>query len=191
MKKVEIKSKQRVFDDVFKIDETRLCYERFDGEMSQPIRQLTFERGDSVAAILFHTDINGLILIKQFRYATYQKGPGWIIETIAGILEAGETPEAAIQREILEEVGYNVESLTHISTFYVSPGGTSERIILYYAQVGSADKVAVGGGLATEHEDIEILEYPLSQVWTMLDAGHIVDAKTLVALLWLKNKLRV
>jgi ADP-ribose pyrophosphatase len=48
------------------------------------------------------------------------------------MVDKNETPEAAIRREILEETGYNVEKLKHISTFYVSPGGSSERIMLLF-----------------------------------------------------------
>ncbi len=191
MKRVDIESKRRVFDDFFKIDEIHLSYERFDGQMSQTLRQLVFERGDSVAAVLMNKETSRVILISQFRCPTYEKGPGWIVETIAGKLEADETPEEAIRREILEEVGYKVNRLTPISTFYVSPGGTSERIILYYAEVTNTDKVRDGGGLATEHEDIKILEYSLLELWKMLKSGQIADAKTLIGLMWLQNELKV
>ena len=191
MKKVDIESKQRIFDDFFKIDEVQLSHERFDGQMSQTFRQLVFERGDSVAAVLMNTDAERIILIKQFRYPTYEKGPGWILEAIAGKLEAGESPEESVRREILEEAGYRVNSLTHISTFYVSPGGTSERIILFLAQVSDTDKVARGGGLPTENEDIQLVEFSLPELWQALNDGQIVDAKTLIGLLWLKHKLMV
>jgi len=190
MKKVVIKSKQRVFDDFFKIDEVYLQRERFDGQMSRPFRQLVFERGDSVAAIVFNKKTEQLILIKQFRYATYEKGPGWIIEAVAGVLEPEESPEEAIRREILEEIGYQVGHVTHISTFYVSPGGTSERIMLYYAEVSQADKVATGGGLTESHEDIKILTYSLPEIWELLKTGQIVDAKTLIGLMWLQSQLK-
>ncbi len=188
MKKVNVARKRRIFNDFFKVDEAYLSYQQLDGQMSQVFRQLVFERGDSVAVLLWNKDTEQVILIKQFRYATYEKGPGWIIETIAGKLEENEIPEEAMRREVLEEVGYKVDELTYISTFYVSPGGTSERIILYYAEVSNIDKVAQGGGLIAEHEDIEIVEYTLPDLWIMLSMGHIVDAKTLIAIQWLKNK---
>ncbi len=191
MKKVNVTRKQRIFNDFFKVDEAYLSYQQLDGQMSQAFRQLVFERGDSVAVLLWNKDTERVILIKQFRYATYEKGPGWIIEVIAGKLEESEIPEEAVRREVLEEVGYSVDELTYISTFYVSPGGTSERIILYYTEVSMRDKVAEGGGLVTEHEDIELVEYTLSDLWVMLKSGHIVDAKTLIAVQWLKNKLKV
>src|SRR5688572_10147660 len=137
MKKVEIKSKRYLLDDFFKVEEVYLRYERYNGEMSEEVRRLNFERGDGVAAILFNRDSRRVILIEQFRYPTYEKGPGWVVEAIAGMLEEGEEPEEAMRRELPEEVGYQVDQLRHISTFYVSPGGSSERIFLYYAEVGN------------------------------------------------------
>ncbi len=189
MRKVQIESRKRLFDDLFKIEEAILRYERFDGQMSNVVRRLNFERGDSVAAILLNKENRRVILINQFKYPTYKKGPGWITETVAGILEANEEPNEAIRREILEETGYKASNLTHIATFYVSPGGSSERIILYYAEIDSNNKISSGGGLAFEDEDIRLIEFSLQDLWTALESGEFIDAKTIIALMWLRNKL--
>jgi nudix-type nucleoside diphosphatase (YffH/AdpP family) len=189
MKRVEILSQRVVFDDVYKIKEARLRFERFNGQMSTPVRRLVFERGESAAALLLNRDTQKVILIKQFRYPTYEKGPGWLCEVVAGSVDQGEQPEETIRREVREEVGYQVSGLQPIATFYVSPGGSSERIVLYYAEVGDADRVAAGGGRAAEHEDIEQVELSLPELWTALQEGRIVDAKTLIAVQWLQHRL--
>src|SRR2546421_10910966 len=105
MNKVEIKNKRLIFNDLFKIQEAVLRYLRFDSQMSRPVRRLVFERGDAVAAIILNRDTQKVTLINQFRYPTYEKGPGWIYEVVAGILEPNEKPEDAIRREMLEEIG--------------------------------------------------------------------------------------
>jgi nudix-type nucleoside diphosphatase (YffH/AdpP family) len=189
MKRVEILSQRLVFDDVFKIEEAILRFERFNGQMSEPVRRLVFERGDSAAALVLNQDTQKIILIKQFRYPTYKKGPGWLLEVVAGMVEQGEQPEETIRREVREEVGYQLGDLQPIATFYVSPGGSSERIVLYYAEVGEADRVGAGGGRATEHEDIEQVELSLPELWIALQEGKIVDAKTLIAVQWLQCRL--
>lgn len=189
MDDVEIKSKKLIFDDFFKVQEAILRYRRFDGQMSETVRRLNFERGDSVAAIILNRDTQRVILVNQFKYPTYEKGPGWICEIVAGVLNANEAPEAAIRREMLEEIGYRADNLTYLFTFYLSPGGSSERIILYYAEVENADRVSRGGGLASEDEDIQLVEFSLPEVWQALESGAIVDAKTIVALMWLRNRL--
>ena len=147
MKRVVIEKLSRIFDDFFAIDEAWLSFERTDGTMSPVVRRLSFERGDSVAALLFDREEQAIVLVRQFRFPTHGKGPGWILEAVAGIVDEGESPEEAIRREVLEETGYRVDQLEHISTFYVSPGGSSERIGLYYAEVGRQDHVGEGHGV--------------------------------------------
>jgi len=188
MKKVEIKEKKRIFNDFFKIDEVFLSHERFDGRMSPVMRRLNFERGDSAAAFMWNTENRTAVMTHQFRYPTYEKGPGWITEIVAGVLEKDENPEEAMRREILEETGYETDKIEYINTFYISPGGTSERIILYYAEVAAGDKVSEGGGVASEHEDIRVIEYTWPQLRALLENREIVDAKTIIASMWFREQ---
>jgi nudix-type nucleoside diphosphatase (YffH/AdpP family) len=189
MKKVVIHAERRVFDGVFKLSEAEVSFERFDGTMSRPVTRLCFERGDSVAALLYNTDSERVLLVEQFKYPTYEHGPGWIMETVSGIVESGETPESALRREVLEEVGYEIATLEPIATFYVSPGGSSERVFLHYAEVTEAGKVGDGGGVGAEGEDIRTVELTLEELGRLLATGSIQDAKTLVGLQWLQRRL--
>lgn len=187
-KKVDILDKRVLFDDFFKIEEAHLRFRRFDGQMSEPVRRLLFERGDAVAALLVNTDTQKILMTNQFRYPTLEKGPGWLHELVAGMIDKQEQPEVAIKREVSEEIGYRIREVTPIATFYVSPGGSSERIYLYYAEVRNADRISVGGGLASEHEDIELIEVAFDELFTALKQGEIRDAKTLIAAQWLQQK---
>jgi ADP-ribose pyrophosphatase len=188
VKKVEIQQKQMVFDRKFKIQQATLRFEKWNGQMSESVQRLVFERGDSAAVLVFNKDTGKVILIEQFRYPTYEKGPGWLREVIAGSIDEGEAPETCIRREVREEIGYAVHDLVPIATFYVSPGGSSERIFLYYTEVRNQDRVDAGGGLAGEHEDIRQVEVPLTDLWEALDQGEISDAKTLIAVQWLRRR---
>ncbi len=189
-KKVDIQSKRIVFDDKYKVEETVFRFMRFDGQMSRPERRLVFERGNSAAAILWNKDAQKVLLSNQFRYATYEQGPGWLSEVVAGVIDGDETAEETIRREIEEEIGYKVAGeLVHIATFYASPGASSEQITLYYAEVSNADHDGKGGGLASENEDIKLEEWSPSDLWQALESGAIRDAKTLIAVQWLQKKL--
>ena len=84
MKKVLIDRKRYILDDFFKIEEAYLRFEQFNGEMSPLVRQLTLERGNSVAVLVFNRSTEKLILISQFRYPTYRNDDGWTIRTTAG-----------------------------------------------------------------------------------------------------------
>jgi ADP-ribose pyrophosphatase len=173
-----------LLDDFFKVDEAEVSFERFDGSMTPPVRRLVFERGDSVAAVVFDRDSKRLLLTEQFRFPAFEKGPGWLIELIAGMIDRGEQPQDALRREIEEELGYRADRIEHIATFYVSPGGSSERIWVYYAEVDDASHVSAGGGLPGEHEDIRILRMSPDEARAALQDGTIADAKTMVGLQW-------
>jgi nudix-type nucleoside diphosphatase (YffH/AdpP family) len=186
--RVEIHSRRRVFDGFFKIEEAELAYERFDGAMTPPLKRLVFERGDSVAALVYHREENRLLFLRQFRFPTYEKGPGWLTEVVAGMQEHGEPAEEALKREILEEIGYEVSHLEPIATFYLSPGGSSERIVLFYAEVTAAGKVAAGGGLIEENEDIVTVSWSPAELAEAVAQGQIQDAKTLIGILWFQAR---
>jgi len=188
-KKVTVHNSRRVFDAFFKIDEAEVSFERFDGRMSPRVKRLCFERGDSVAAVIYNRDTQKALFANQFKYPTYAKGPGWIMETVAGILEPGETPESATRREVLEELGYEVEKLEPIASFYVSPGGSSERIHLFYAEISNAGKRSEGGGLQSEGEDIETVQLSMKELEHLMSGGQVQDAKTIIAIQWLQRKL--
>ena len=184
MNRVTIHSKRVVFDGFFRVEEAMVSYEDAKGRMVGPVPRLSLERGDSVAAVVFHRERRRVILTSQFRYPTNAKGPGWLTELPAGMIDDGESPEDAIRREVREECGYEVERLEPIATFYLSPGGSSERIILYYAEVGEASRAGPGGG-TDEGESIEVTEARVDDLIREVMAGHVADAKTLVGLLWL------
>jgi nudix-type nucleoside diphosphatase (YffH/AdpP family) len=189
MKKVLIEKKRYVLDDFFKVEEAYLQYEKFNGEMSATVRRFSLERGSSVAVLVYNLHADKLILISQFRYPTYKNGNGWTIEAIAGMIDKGETPEEAAQREAEEETGLNVSALEHITTFYPSPGGSSEQIFLYYSEVvGESTKHNNVGGLVNEGEDIMSLEISLKDALEKIRSGEIMDAKTIIGIYWLENR---
>jgi ADP-ribose pyrophosphatase len=185
-RRVEIINKTRAYDKyIFRIDEVTLRYETYAGAMKE-VTRLNLDRGDSAAALVHNRDRNTLLFTEQFRYSTYEKGPGWLLELPAGIVEDGEDPRITILRELEEEIGYRSSGLHLIATFYVSPGGTSERIHLYYIMVNDSDKVTDGGGLEHEGEDIRLVELPVAEIFRRMDHGEINDAKTLIGLQWLR-----
>ncbi len=185
MKRAAVLQRRRLLDDFFRVDEAELTFERYDGSMTPPLRRLVIERGDSAAALVYHRDTGSVIMIEQFRFPTLDKGPGWTLEVPAGMIDRGEEPQEAMRRELEEEIGFRVDELRHVATFYVSPGGSSERIWLYCAEVSEAQRVSDGGGKRSEEEDIRLVSMPLERLARALEAGELVDAKTIIGVQWL------
>ncbi len=189
-----IARQQRLFDDFFKIDELLVTHRQIDGTTSSVQRRLVFERGDSVAVLLFNRDRRTVVLVEQFKapalIARRRDDPattdGWLVEPLAGMIDTGEAPEAAAIRETLEETGYRIREPELIGRFFVSPGGTSERVFLYFAEVGDADRVGMGGGI--DDEDIKVLEIGLEELFEQLARGLIEDAKLAIGAYWLQNR---
>jgi ADP-ribose pyrophosphatase len=179
-----------LLDGFLHVEEVDVSFELHKGGMSPAVRRVNLKRKLAAALVLVNLAKQTVILVRQFRYAALEHGNAWMVEVVAGLIDAGESPEAAIRREAVEEAGYDVGKLEPIATFYTTPGFSSERIALFYGETKGAEPASKGGGLAEEGEDIEVLEVPFAEAFAMVDRGEIVDGKTLIGLLWLKQKLQ-
>jgi ADP-ribose pyrophosphatase len=194
--KAVIRRQSRVFDNFFKVDEFVVSHEQVDGTMSPDQTRLVFERGDAAAVLLLNLDTKCVVLVEQFKVPALvgrrrddpSSTDGWILETVAGMVDAGETPEAAAIRETTEETGYKIHQPRLIGQFFSSPGGTSERVFLYFAEVHESDKVEKGGGVGDE--DIKVVHLALDALFDRLAAGAIEDPKLLVAAHWLRDQVK-
>jgi nudix-type nucleoside diphosphatase (YffH/AdpP family) len=187
-----VRDRKRLYDGFFKLDELVVAHQQLDGKMSADQRRLVFERGDAVAILLMNLDTGRVVLVEQFKAPTLGKGQqsGWIVETVAWMIDPGESALAAAVRETMEETGYQIEvdAFRHLATFFSSPGGTSERIFLYYAEVRDADRRGKGGGI--DDEDISVLQVPPAELFARLRSGSIEDPKLIIAALSLQDELR-
>ncbi len=180
--KYEIIKEKITSEGFLKIKKGLVKYDSFKSSDKIEKEWESLERGDSVAILIKEMDTNSFLFTNQFRYPTTAHNKGWIIELVAGGIKKDENIKECAIREIEEEIGYQTNKLLAIAHFYVSPGGTSERIHLYYAEVNSKDKKSKGGGLKEEKEDIELVKISVDKVKEMLLRNEINDAKTIIAL---------
>ena len=129
-------------------------------------------------AILPVTADGQVLLIRQYHHAIGRE----LLGLPAGTREPGELPAATAARELIEETGYRAEHLTELATFATSPGYTDEWMVLF-----RADGCRPTGGGPNPDELIAVTPVPLAAIPDLLAPGpdQIMDAKTLIGLLWL------
>jgi nudix-type nucleoside diphosphatase (YffH/AdpP family) len=137
------------------------------------------DHGAAVAVLAFDPERKMAILVQQFRAPPFLTlGQEHTLEAIAGIVEDSDCNTAA-RREALEEAGLQLRSLERIATVWTMPGISTERMTLYLAAYALTDRITEGGGVATEHEDISVVEIELDKLAALMEAGELVDMKTL------------
>ncbi len=191
--RVDILKKETLFKGFINLEKVLLRFEKFNGEMTEPVARLHAYRGDAVAVVLYDSLRRVIYLVRQFRYPMYAVEPlaGWTLEVVAGSIENDVGPIETAVREIEEEAGFRIkaEQLQYIGKCYPSPGATSERIYLYAVDVANAQRIHQGGGLEHEAEDIEIVEMSHAEAFASLAKETIFDAKSLITLQWLQRKV--
>ena len=182
--RVRVTDVRLLSDNWYRLHTTTFDIQGADGAWSSQSRE-TYDRGNGATILLYDVDRRTVLLTSQFRYPAYVNGhpDGMLIEAAAGLLDA-DAPEVAIRREATEELGVDVRELRHVFDLYMSPGSVTERVHFYVAAYGPVDRVAPGGGLAEEGEDIEVLEIPADDAMLMVADGRIVDGKTVILLQW-------
>ena len=183
--KAELVDHVVAFEGYFKVGRYFFRHSLFQGGQSPIIRREVFERGHAAAVLPYDPLRDEVVLIRQFRAGSYVAGRhpwGW--ETVAGIIEEGETPEDVVRRESVEEAGLAIGDVIAIHNVIASPGAMSETCALF---VGRTDTTNAGGvfGLESEGEDILVRVVPFTEARAMLDRGEIDNATAVIALQWL------
>ena len=182
---VDLQQREQSFRGYFSLETLTLRHRLFAGGWSTPVRRELYQRGDAVGVLPWDPVKDELVLIEQFRVGAIRDDDSpWMLELIAGIVEAGESDTAVVHREAEEEAGCQLGQLEQIATFYPSAGACSEQIRLFVGEVTQSQPGTVQG-LESEHEDILVHQLPREQVMQMLDRNEINNGHTLIALQWL------
>jgi GDP-mannose pyrophosphatase NudK len=148
-----------------------------------------YDTGDGVTALLYDKRRRCVLLTRQFRIATAYRDniTGLSIETCAGKVEDC-SPYDTILKEIKEETGYILTEAQFLFKLFMSPGPYAEQIHFYAVAYTPEQKLAQGGGLKEEGEEIETFEVPFDDVLEMIERGVISDAKTVILLQYAQVK---
>ncbi len=189
---LELLEQTTCYRGFYTVQRLRLRHRLFAGGMSPPLLRELVDKGDVAGVLLYDPQRDEVVLIEQFRVGAHAdpRGP-WLIEIVAGLVEAGESAADVARREAIEEAGCLISELLPLPSFYTSPGQTSQRTHLF---LGRVDSSTAGGihGLADEGEDIRVVCLSLDDALVLAESGGIDSAWPLVALLWLaRHRARV
>ena len=124
--------------------------------------------------ILPFIDADTVLLIQQYRYVA--RRVTWEMPT--GGVHAGEALEAAVQRELAEEIGYRAGRLTHVSTYHTSKSVMDETAHLFIGE-----DLTPAEAPPDDTEFIEVQPVPFATALHMVLSGEIVDSMTIIAVL--------
>ena len=135
------------------------------------------------AAIIAITLDNRILAVRQYRPAVEQ----FTIELPAGLIDAGETPEGASRRELLEETGYEAADLEVLGPMLPDTGRLGNRI---WTCVAAGVRPAEG---RAPEPGIEVLSYSPAELARATDQGEFDHALHVAALMYavIRGKLKL
>lgn len=120
----------------------------------------------------------------------YRSGTGSVtMALVAGLVNDGEVPEDALEREIWEEAGLGISStpVKKVATIVSSEGFTNERVHIFSVPVSYDAKL--GGQSLDSDEYLRVHWEPLKKLLSLAKQGEIVSAPTIIFLQDLENGL--
>lgn len=188
MRDVEIEGAEVLSKGWISLKKYAVGYTSRTGRRERVSREV-HDHGDGAAVLPYDSTRGTVLLVRQFRLPAFLKGhPGPLIEVAAGLLD-GDDPVTCARREAEEELGYRLTHLARVSDTFTSPGSLTERLTLFLAEYNAGQRIGEGGGHESEGEEIEVLEMPFAEAWSLLEDGTIADAKTIILLLYLRLSL--
>lgn len=188
-KDVSVSAIKTKYQGFFQLNEYHLSHKLFSSNQSNQFTREIFERGDAVVVMLYDPKQDKLLLLEQFRPGALRTAETpWMLEFVAGMFGANESPVEVAIREAKEEanISLSLDTVKPIMKFLPSPGGTSECMHLYWSTFNSS-QVSPGSvfGLDDENEDILLHLVSREQALALLAEGKISNAATIIGLQWL------
>lgn len=177
----------RRYDGFFRMGGLDLSHRRFDGDWSKRLDREAFIAFDAALVLPYDPATDRVLLVEQLRYGPIARGDPrpWVLEPIAGLVDAGEDPADAARREAQEEAGLTLGDLHPMARVYASPGYSTEFFHCYLAVTDLSSVTDGVGGLASENEDIYRHVLPFERALSLIDTGEVNAGPLAMMLLWL------
>ncbi|WP_261817398.1 ADP compounds hydrolase NudE [Vibrio gallicus] len=160
------------------------CIEALDLEFSNGEKR-TYERmkpsGRDAVMIVPITEQGDLLLVREYAAGTENYELGFP----KGLIDAGETPVIAANRELKEEIGFGATHLTPLKEVILAPSYFSSRMTLFLAQDLYPESLE-----GDEPEPLELIRWPLAQADELLTHLDFCEARSISALMLAQRHLQ-
>ena len=175
--------------EFFKLAQMRMSHRRFDGGRAEALPREVLVGVDATLVLPYDPRTDLLLLVEQFRTGPARRGAAnpWSLEPVAGIVDAGETPQQAARREAHEEAGLSLGALIPIFAGYPSPGSSTDHFHCFLGLADLPRETGWRGGLAEEHEDLRLHVVPFERAMALAQSGEIDVIPMLGMLYWLAH----
>lgn len=175
------------YEGFFRLQPFRLSYDRFDGGRTGPLDRECFVAWDVALVLPYDPVADTVLLIEQLRYGPILRGDPspWVLEPVAGVIDAGETPAEAALRETREEARIDLRRLLPAPRGYASPGYSTEYYHCFLALADLGAERTGAGGLAEENEDIRTHVVTFDRAMALVRSGEINALPLVMLLSWL------
>lgn len=181
---------REVWGGFFTVEEHEVTVPALADGAPHRMRRQVFVTADAALVLPWDPARERVLLIEQFRpapLARHDPAP-WMLEPVAGLIDAGETPEQTARRETAEEAGVTPHDLIPMTRHYASPGACTDFFHCFLGLCDLPDGVAGHHGLAEESEDIRTHLLTFDAAMALLDAGALRNGPLIAMLLWLDRR---
>jgi ADP-ribose diphosphatase len=145
----------------------------------------TFEMivGDSPGGVVVipRLSVHTILLLKEYALGTDAYELGFV----KGLIEPGETPEQAANRELAEEAGYLGNKLVLLDTVTTMPAYSNFKSYIFLAS-----DLQPASAIGDEPEPLQPVPWPIDQLDKLHDRPDLSDARTHLAIHLLSKYLQ-
>ncbi|MDB6178853.1 NUDIX domain-containing protein [Paracoccus sp. Z330] len=187
---IQVRARAQVYAGFFAVEKQTLSHRTHEGGFTPEMTREAFVMGDAVVVLPWDPIRDRVLLIEQFRFAPairHDRQP-WLLEAVAGRIDAGESPEQAARREAQEEAGLELGRMFAAFHHYPSPGAAAEFLYMYVGIADLPDDSAGIHGLDGEVEDIRGHILECDRLIDMVLANEITNGPLAGLALWLQHR---